>query len=78
MDTIKLGKYRHFKGNLYEVLDIATHSETLENYVVYRALYGEKGLWIRPKDMFFEKLFYDGEMIERFHFIGEDEDEVIE
>ena len=71
MDEVKLGKYRHFKGNLYEVLGIATHSETLEDYVVYRALYGEMGLWIRPKEMFFEKISRDGKMIDRFHYIGD-------
>ena len=47
------GKYRHFKGNEYEVLYIARHSETMDEMVVYRALYGEKGVWVRPKDMFF-------------------------
>ena len=51
---LKRGKYRHFKGNEYELLDIATHSETLEEMVIYRALYGEKGLWVRPVSMWNE------------------------
>lgn len=53
---IKKGIYKHFKGNEYEVLDIGTHSETLEPYVVYRALYGEKKLWVRPAKMFLEEV----------------------
>lgn len=67
MDIIK-GKYRHFKGGEYEVIEIAIHSETLEEYVVYRQLYGDKKLWIRPKDMFFG-VTEDGK--KRFVFIGE-------
>ncbi len=51
---IKPGKYRHFKGNYYEVIGIASHSETLEPMVVYRALYGEFGLWVRPAVMWNE------------------------
>ena len=51
---IKPGKYRHFKGNLYEVIGMASHSETLESMVVYRALYGEQGLWVRPATMWNE------------------------
>ncbi len=53
---IKKGIYRHFKGNEYEVIDIGTHSETQEPYVVYRALYGEKKLWVRPASMFTEEV----------------------
>ncbi len=48
---MKMGKYRHFKGNLYEVIGIASHSETLEPMVVYRALYGDQRLWVRPAAM---------------------------
>ena len=57
---IKIGLYRHFKGNLYEVLGTATHSETREPMVVYRALYGEYGLWVRPAAMWNETVDRDG------------------
>lgn len=67
---IKTGKYRHFKGNEYEVIGIAKHSETLEEFVVYRALYGEYGLWIRPAEMFLETIEKDGKQIKRFEYIG--------
>ena len=67
---IKLGRYRHFKGNEYELLGVAKHSETLEEYVIYRALYGDKGLWIRPKEMFFEKVTRDGKIFNRFEYLG--------
>lgn len=60
------GVYRHFKGNLYEVLAVATHSETLEKYVVYRALYGEGGVWVRPLEMFEETVERDGKSFKRF------------
>lgn len=70
---IKLGKYRHFKGNLYEVIDIARSSETLEEFVVYRALYYENGLWIRPLKMFLEMVEVDGKSIERFQFVENDQ-----
>ena len=59
-------KYRHFKGNEYELLYIAKHSETLEEYVVYRALYGDCEVWIRPKEMFFEEIPRDGKTFRRF------------
>lgn len=68
---IKLGRYRHFKGNEYEVIGIAKHSETLQDYVVYRALYGEYGLWVRPASMFEEEVEKDGKKIKRFEYIGE-------
>lgn len=68
---IPLGKYRHFKGAEYEVIDVAKHSENLEEYVVYRALYGDYGLWIRPLKMFVETIEREGEFMERFKFIGE-------
>jgi len=64
--SVKPGVYRHFKGNRYQVLDIATHSETTEPYVVYRALYGDKGLWVRPLEMFDESIVRDGKTIKRF------------
>lgn len=60
------GRYRHFKGNLYEVLGVARHSETGEEVVVYRALYGELGLWVRPASMFVETVERDGRRVPRF------------
>ena len=69
--TIKLGKYRHFKGNEYEVMGVAKHSENLEEYVVYKALYGDHGLWVRPLSMFNETVIKDGKEIKRFEYIGE-------
>ena len=67
---IKPGKYRHFKGNLYEVIGVARHSETQEEMVVYRALYGEYGLWVRPTAMWTETVDRDGYHGPRFQFIG--------
>ncbi len=63
---IKLGKYKHFKGGEYEVVGVAKHSETLEDFVVYKALYGNNDLWIRPLKMFLEKVMVDGKEVERF------------
>lgn len=60
------GIYRHYKGQRYRVLGIARHSETLEELVVYRALYGEHGLWVRPMAMFIETVTVDGEPVPRF------------
>ena len=68
---IKTGKYRHFKGNEYEVLFVAKHSETLEEMVVYRALYGEGGVWVRPAAMWEEEVERDGKKFKRFEYIGE-------
>lgn len=70
MQEIKLGKYRHFKGNEYEVIAIAKHSETLEEMVVYRALYGEGQTWVRPASMWDERIERDGKTYKRFTFIG--------
>lgn len=67
---IKKGRYRHFKGNEYEVIAIAKHSETLEEMVVYKALYGEGGLWVRPAEMWNETVERDGKEVKRFEFIG--------
>ena len=67
---IKLGRYRHFKGNEYEVIGIAKHSETLEEMVVYRALYDEGGLWVRPANMWNEVIERDGKKLQRFTYIG--------
>ena len=71
MSDIKLGKYRHFKGNEYEVIGIAKNSETLEETVVYRALYGENGLWVRPASMWNETVERDGKTYKRFTYVGE-------
>lgn len=68
---IKIGKYRHFKGNLYEVIGIASHSETQEPMVVYRALYGELGLWVRPAAMWNEWVEKDNYHGPRFQYIEE-------
>lgn len=73
MSKIKKGKYRHYKGNLYEVIGEARHSETLEELVVYRALYkseyGKNALWVRPKSMFLEEVVVEGKQTPRFKYI---------
>ena len=69
MDKIKLGKYRHYKGNEYEVIGIANHSETLEKMVVYRALYGDNEIWVRPACMWNEDIEKNGETVKRFTYI---------
>ncbi len=71
MNEIKLGRYRHFKGNEYEVIAIAKHSETTEDYVVYKALYGDGGMWVRPASMWNETVERDGKTYKRFTYIGE-------
>ena len=63
---IPTGKYRHYKGNDYEVIGVATHSETREQLVVYRPLYGEGALWVRPLAMFLEQVTVDGKDMPRF------------
>jgi hypothetical protein len=69
---LKFGKYRHYKrGTEYELVGIAKHSETLEEMVVYRALYGEHELWVRPLKMFVEDVEIDGKKVPRYEFIGE-------
>ena len=67
---IRLGKYRHFKGKEYEVIGVAKHSESLEEMVVYRALYGEGGLWVRPASMWNEEVTREGKTQRRFTYIG--------
>ena len=67
---IRSGRYRHYKGQDYEVIGVARHSETEEPLVVYRTLYGEYDLWVRPLTMFTETLDFDGEKTPRFRFIG--------
>ncbi len=68
---IKLGKYRHFKGNEYEVVSIAKHSETLEEMVVYKDLKNDGKVWVRPAVMWNETVERDGKIFKRFEFIGE-------
>ena len=67
---IKPGRYRHFKGGEYEVLGIAKDAESLQAFVVYRALYGERGLWIRPADMFCQIIERGGKRMPRFEYRG--------
>ena len=69
-DKLPLGKYEHYKGKQYEVIGIAKHSETLEELVVYRALYGEHDLWVRPLKMFLEEVEIEGKKFPRFKHIG--------
>lgn len=68
---LKPGKYRHFKGNEYELIGEARHSETEEPMVVYRALYGDGGLWVRPKEMWTERVQRDGYDGPRFRYVGQ-------
>jgi hypothetical protein len=73
MVEIKKGIYRHYKGNLYRVLGTGRHSETLEEYVIYQALYesefGNEAIWVRPIEMFLENVVVNGETTKRFTFI---------
>jgi cyclomaltodextrinase / maltogenic alpha-amylase / neopullulanase len=69
MPEIRKGTYRHYKGLEYELVDVAKNSETLEEFVVYRALYGNRQLWIRPKEMFFEVVRKDGKEFPRFEYV---------
>jgi hypothetical protein len=71
MEELKPGRYRHFKGKEYRLLALAKHSETLESMVVYQALYGEKGLWVRPAAMWSETVKREGYSGPRFTYIGE-------
>ena len=66
---IKIGKYRHYKGGEYEVVAIAHHSETLEDMVVYRALYGDGDEWVRPASMWNESVILEGKQVKRFELI---------
>lgn len=63
------GRYQHYKGPFYEVIGVATHSETEERLVVYRALYGEQGLWVRPLAMFCQQVEVDGRLVPRFALV---------
>ncbi|MCL5255662.1 MAG: DUF1653 domain-containing protein [Gammaproteobacteria bacterium] len=69
MTELKAGIYRHYKGNEYQVIDTARHSETEELLVVYRPLYGERALWVRPFDMFVEEVDVNGPLQPRFSFL---------
>ncbi len=70
--SLRPGRYRHYKGKDYEVVGVATHSETEESLVVYRTLYGDFDLWVRPLDMFTGNVVLDGGLTPRFTFISED------
>lgn len=73
ISLVQPGRYRHFKGNEYQVLGVATHSESLAPLVVYRPLYGERKLWVRPLAMFQEKVDVGGEWVPRFELIEADQ-----
>ena len=70
MEEIRPGRYRHFKGKEYRVLGVARHSETLEPLVVYQALYGERGPWVRPAAMWTEQVEREGKTMPRFTYVG--------
>lgn len=71
MTHITPGRYRHYKGKEYQVIGVARHSETQEEYVVYRMLYGDQSLWIRPAAMFLETVAVAGEQQPRFRYLGD-------
>lgn len=71
MIQLKAGRYRHYKGNFYEVIGIARHSETEEELVLYRKLYGDRSLWVRPLGMFVEDVPVEGRLVPRFEWVGE-------
>ncbi len=71
MSKPRLGKYKHYKGNEYELIGYAKHSETLEDMVIYRALYGDGQIWVRPMSMWSELVVYNGKTVLRFSYIGE-------
>ncbi|OPX56405.1 Protein of unknown function [Oceanospirillum multiglobuliferum] len=71
--SLKVGRYQHYKGQFYQVIGVAKHSETEEELVVYRPLYGEQALWVRPLSMFIETVEIDGKAQPRFAFCAEDE-----
>ncbi|MBI2382071.1 MAG: DUF1653 domain-containing protein [Gammaproteobacteria bacterium] len=70
MSALRPGRYRHYKGKDYEVLRLVRHSETEEELVLYRTLYGEFSWWVRPLTMFEETVELDGERVPRFRFVG--------
>jgi hypothetical protein len=69
---LKTGRYQHFKGNFYQVLHIAKHSETEETLVVYQPEYGERAIWVRPLVMFDETIERDGKVIKRFQYVSDE------
>jgi hypothetical protein len=72
LPSVQLGVYRHYKGGLYEVQGVVRHSETLQPMVLYRALYGQRGLWVRPFDMFLETVQVADRTVSRFTWIADD------
>lgn len=68
---IQPGRYRHYKGRDYQVIGVARHSETEENFAVYQALYGDEGLWIRPAAMFLESVAVEGRVVSRFQLVDD-------
>lgn len=72
MGDVAAGRYRHYKGQFYQVIGVARHSETEEELVVYRTLYGERGLWVRPKAMFLEQVIVDGRAVPRFERVADE------
>ncbi|MFY9198904.1 MAG: DUF1653 domain-containing protein [Acutalibacteraceae bacterium] len=68
---IQKGRYKHFKGNEYEIIGFAKHSETLEEMVIYKQLYGDNSLWVRPASMWEEEVEFDGKLVKRFVFLQE-------
>ena len=72
MDFPTPGRYRHYKGGEYQVIDVARHSETEEWLVVYRTLYGDRRLWVRPLTMFMERIEHNGSQVQRFALIGDE------
>jgi hypothetical protein len=71
MEELRIGRYRHYKGQTYLVLGVARHSETFEEFVVYQAEYGDKSIWIRPIAMFIEQITLNGQQMPRFKFVDE-------
>ncbi len=74
MSELRPGKYQHYKGKMYEVIGVAHHSETMQELVIYKALYrtdfGDDSLWVRPKDMFVEQVVVEGQQQPRFRYVG--------